>query len=149
MRIAITLFLFVCLTISGQPKITLEDIWQKYAFYPKTAQGFNVLKNGTTYADLSPHEDNGDLNLVRFDLRTGKKLGVIVNASDLKFNGRQLDLSTYEFSPDEDKILVSDKLENIYRRSPAAFYHVHDIASKKTVQLNETEKQMFPKFSPD
>lgn len=147
-RYALPVALLLSMGVAAQQTITLEDIWQKYTFYPKSAQGFNVLKDGTSYADLSP-DDAGDMNLVRFDLRSGKRLGELVHAADLKIGDRTLDISTYEFSPNEDKLLLHDQLQNIYRRSPAAFYFVHDIASKKTVELNGKEKQMFPKFSPD
>ncbi|MEI8137757.1 MAG: S9 family peptidase, partial [Bacteroidota bacterium] len=62
---------------------------------------------------------------------------------------KPLNLYTYQFSPNEDKLLLHENLENVYRRSPKANYYVYDIATKKTIQLSDKGKQMFPAFSPD
>ena len=131
----------------SQQKITLDDIWVKYAFYPKSVQGFNVLKDGLSYVDIS---DAGGLStLSKYELKTQQKTTQLVNSTEVKFNGKFLDLKTYQFSPNEDKLLLYEDIENVYRHSPKAYYYVYDIASKKTIQLNANGKQMFPKFSPD
>ncbi len=145
------LFIVLLLTpvlVFSQQKVTLEDIWSKGTFSPKSAESFNVVKDGQNYADIAPSSD-GVSSLVLFDMKSGKKVKELVNGNDIKIGGRLLDMSTYAFSPGEDKLLLHDNLEYIYRRSPKSFYYVHDIASKKTTALSEKGKQMFPKFSPD
>jgi len=145
------LFVFVlcaALYSNAQQKLTVEEIWGKFAFSSRSAQGFNVLKNGVNYADLAEAAD-GVVTLSEFELTTGKKIRDIVNGNDVKFDGRFLDLSTYAFSPNEDKLLLHQNMEHVYRRSPKANYFVYDIATKKTVQLSDKGKQLFPKFSPD
>lgn len=143
------LLLMLPLLLSAQQKLTLEEIWGKYAFMPKSAKGFNVLKDGKTYIDLITDSKEGTVTLETFDLRTGKRIKEIVNGKDVKFENRLLDLNSYELSPNEDKILLYENIEHIYRRSPAANYFVYDIASKKITRLSEGAKQLFPKFSPD
>lgn len=131
--------------IYAQEKITLEDIWIKYAFYPKSAQGFNVMNDGTHYADVS----SADGSLIQFDLLSGSKTKELVKGADLLFNGKPLNINTYQFSPNEDKIMFYEGMESIYRRSSKADYFIYDVASKKTTQLSANGKQMFPQFSPD
>lgn len=143
------LLLILPLLINAQQKLTLDEIWGKYAFMPKTAKGFNVLKDGKTYVDLGSSKENGEMTLETFDLRSGKQLKEIVNAEFLKFENRILDLNSYELSPNEDKLLVFENMEHVYRRSPMANYFVYDIATKKVTRLSEGGKQLFPKFSPD
>ncbi|MDO9000009.1 MAG: S9 family peptidase [Bacteroidota bacterium] len=131
----------------SQKKITLEDIWAKGTFSAKYAQGFNVMNDGVNYVDV---EENGSqLTLSQFDLKTGKKIKELVKGEDIKFNGKQLDLYTYQFSPNEDKLLLYENMEYVYRRSPKANYYIYDLATKNTVQLSDKAKQMFPSFSPD
>ncbi len=142
------LFLSVPFVIFSQQKLNLEDIWAKYAYFPKSAQGFNVLKDGLSYADIDNGTD-GSESLFKYELKTQNKTGLIVNGTDLKFGEKILDIKTYEFSPNEDKLLVNEGEEKVYRRSPKANYYVYDIASKKTIQLSEKGKQLFPTFSPD
>jgi dipeptidyl-peptidase 4 len=146
-QIVILLFLVPVLALSQQ-KITLEDIWGKYLYVPKTAKGFNVLKDGTSYV-VAEKADDGTPSLFKFDLKSGKKLQLLVHGNDVKFSGRALNIETYEFSPGEDKLLLYENMEHVYRRSPKANYFVYDIAGKKTVALSEKGKQLFPKFSPD
>lgn len=112
------LFLIVPVLIFAQQKITLEDIWVKYAFYPKSAQGFNVLKDGLTYADIDQGPDGAE-TLYKYEIKTQKKLGLMVSGIDLKFGEKMLDIKSYEFSPNEDKLLVSEATEYVYRRPPS------------------------------
>lgn len=148
MRKIISLLLLP-LFIAAQQKITLEDIWSKYSFYPRTPKSFNMMKDGESYVDEGAEEKDGVVGLVRYDLKSGKKLGMLVRGDEVKFGDQTLDLNSAEFSPREDKLVLHQQMEHIYRRSPAAFYYVYDIATKKAVQLHATEKQMFPTFSPD
>lgn len=145
MKKIIVLFLIFPALIYAQEKITLEDIWIKYAFYPKSSQGFNVMNDGIHYADVA----NETGSLIQFDLLSGSKTKELVKGSDLLFNGKPLDINTYQFSPNEDKIMFYEGMEAIYRRSSKADYFIYDVASKKTVELSANGKQMFPQFSPD
>ena len=45
-RYNLPIALLFTVSVAAQQKITLEDIWQKYAYYPKSPDGFNVLKEG-------------------------------------------------------------------------------------------------------
>lgn len=144
----ILILLFVPVLGWAQQKLTLDEIWGKYAFFPKSASGFNVLKNGLNYVEVKDGSD-GVATLSEYDLKTGKKIKDIVSGNDVKFNGKYIDLNTYRLSPNEDKLLLSEATEHVYRRSPKAFYYVYDIATKKTVELSDKGKQLFPKFSPD
>ena len=148
MKKIVFLILFAPIFTFSQQKVTLEDIWVKYAFYPKSAQGFNVLKDGVSYVDIDK-EPGGTASLYKYELKTQKKTTLLVNGNDVKFGTNLLDLNTYAFSPNEDKLLLSEGLEHVYRRSPKANYYVHDIVSKKTVSLSDKGKQLFPTFSPD
>lgn len=147
MKRLILFILLVPIVFLAQQKITLEDIWVKYAFYPKSAEGFNVMNDGLHYVDIE--QIGGQNTLCQYEIKSGKKIKELVKAEDIKFNNRVLDLNTYEFSPNEDKLILFEGRENVYRRSPKANYFVYDIASKKTIQLCEKGKQFFPTFAPD
>lgn len=147
MKKIIILLLLLPTAFFSQKKITLEDIWAKGVFSSKYAQGFNVMNDGLNYCDI---EGTGaKIVLSQFELKTGKKIKDLVVGEDIMFNNKPLNLYTYQFSPNEDKLLLHENLENVYRRSPKANYYVYDIATKKTIQLSDKGKQMFPAFSPD
>jgi len=147
--VACALGLFLKPTITAQPKLNLEDIWAKAAFASKSNSGFNVLNNGLTYVTVGVDPNSGTLTLSEFELKTGNKIKDLVNGNDVKFNNRFLDLNSYKLNTTEDKLLLSDGRESVYRRSAKANYYVFDIATKKTTLLSEKGKVFFPTFSPD
>lgn len=133
--------------VNAQQKITLEDIWVKYSFYPKSASGFNTLKDGLFYVDIE--DDDKDVTLNKYELKTGKKVGELARRSKISFNGKNLNLNSYELSPNEDKLILSENMENVYRRSPKANYFIYDLKLATVKELDATGKQMFPHISPD
>lgn len=141
------LLVFVFSVCVGQNKITLEDIWLKYSFMPSSPDGYNAMNDGVNYTDLVTA---GDLqNLVKYNIKSGKEVEVLIKGEDVKFNGKVIPLSGYSFSPDESKIILSTESEHIYRRSAKAINYIYDIKAKKVIELSSNGKQMFPSFSPD
>jgi dipeptidyl-peptidase-4 len=133
--------------IVAQNKITLEDLWLNHTFSPAYASGFNVMNDGLHYSDIE--DKDGKQSLCKFEIKSGKKIGNIVSATDLTYNGKSLDIYSYVFSPNEDKLLLADGAEQIYRRSAKADYYIYDILTKKVTLLSYKGKAMFPLFSPD
>lgn len=134
--------------LMAQKSVTLEDVWAKGTFSSKFASGFYMLKNGTSYTDLKVMPD-GTYGIAEFDLKTRKEMRILVSGNEVLYNGTYLDISNYEFSPTEDKLLFWSGKEQIYRRSYKATYYVYDIASKKVLELSPAGKALFPTFSPD
>jgi dipeptidyl-peptidase-4 len=147
MRSFITiLVLFAAFTAFSQKTITVDDMWSKYAFMPKSAGGFNAMKDGMHYTDL---EQDGDfMNIVKYELKSGKKVAVMVKGSNVKVGDKTIDISGYSFSPDETKLFFSTEAKSIYRRSSVEKNYVYDIKTGKTMELSENGNQMFATFSP-
>lgn len=140
------LFLAIAQPLEAQKQITIDDLWSKYAFMPASAGGFNVMKDGTHYTDL---EQDGDYqNIVKYDLKSGKKVAVLVKGAAVKYKDQAIDISNYSFSPDESKLFFSIESSRIYRRSSAEKNYVYDLKSGKIEELSEGGKQMFATFSP-
>lgn len=145
------LFIVIAVLISysvfSQKTVSVEDIWSKYAFMPKSAAGFNAMKDGLHYTDL---EQEGQYqNIVKYDLKSGKKISVLVKGANVKAADKTLDISNYIFSPNETKLLFSLDHESIYRRSSTEKNYIYDIKTGKTSELSVNGKQMFAKFSPN
>ncbi|MDI1355269.1 MAG: S9 family peptidase [bacterium] len=146
-KIALLLFV-IPLFVFSQQKITLDDIWLKGTFRAKTPSSFNVLNDGKNYSEIATN--TAGVNAIgKYELASGNLIAEIINANEVKFEGRSLDLSSYAFSPDEKKLIFSENLEYVYRRSPKADYFVVDIDAKDVQRLSSGSKQLFPKFSPN
>lgn len=123
--------------------ITLEDIWAKYTFYPKTIKGLNSMNDGENYTVLELGK-----NIVKYNYKSGKKVETIFDFDVIKnkdFKG----IIDYEFSSDESKILLTTDMENIYRHSFKADYFIYDTKSKTIKKLSDNGKQQLAEFSPD
>jgi dipeptidyl-peptidase-4 len=126
--------------------IDLKDIWKDYAFSSETVRGVRSMADGKNYTALE--KGKSGVNLVQYNYRTGKKATTLIDAKNLVFNDNKLEMQSYEFSADENKILVGTEVEAIYRRSSKAHYFVYDLETQKVEQLTPEDKQMYADFSP-
>ena len=126
--------------------IDLKDIWKDYTFSSETVRGVRSMADGKNYTALE--KGKSSVNLVQYNYRTGKKATTLIDAKNLVFNDNKLEMQSYEFSADENKILVGTEVEAIYRRSSKAHYFVYDLETQKVEQLTPEDKQMYADFSP-
>ncbi len=144
--LSIAIFSLVSINCLAQKTISVEDIWSKYAFMPASAGGFNAMKDGLHYTDI---EKEGDFdNIVKYELKSGKKIAVLVKGANVKVAGKTIDISGYSFSPDETKLFFATDAEGIYRRSSVENNYVYDLKTGTTSELSANGKQMFATFSP-
>ena len=124
--------------------ITLEDIWIKYKFYPKSVRGIKSLNNGEQYTKI---ENN---SIVVFDYRTGDSITTLVDGNQLVPEGEEdaIQISSYKMSADGNRFLFPTETESIYRHSSKSVFYIYDIESKKLEKLS-AEKQRLADFSPD
>lgn len=137
------------ITLSAQAQkkqITLEDIWKKGTFSIKSVPGFNAKRNGTEYTQKDVTEGVSQINL--YDLATGEKIKTIFDNSRQTANGHVIKFDSYQFSNDENKLLLFEEGNYIYRRSAVYKVYVYDIAAN-TVSLLNSEKVLHATFSPD
>lgn len=144
------LVFFINNSLLAQTKeITLQDIWLKGAFQPQYLYGLNWMKDSRYYTAQEFDYLTNSVNIVRFDIKTGKKLEVLLEGANLKSSaGEPLFIDNYSFSPDESQILLAVNEQQIYRRSSKADYYIYDLPSKKLISLTKG-KVMHPEYSPD
>lgn len=141
----ILLFLLPLYAFSQDKKITLEDIWVTYTFYPVDIDELYSMNDGETYTQL-----NNGIMIEQFSFKSGKKVKEILNLNTLPADApKPKSISSYEFSPEESIILISSDVERIYRHSQKAEHWIYDISSGKMSQLSGGGKQMLAEISPD
>lgn len=121
-----SLFLALLFLLSGllhaQAPITLEAIWKDFAFYPSSAPGFEFSRDGLHY---TLRERN---RIIQYDLPGGDNPRALFDAGahpgENGFSGK---MDGYDFSEDEQKILIQTGTERIFRHSAQAAYFVWDL----------------------
>lgn len=136
----LSLMLLGCLlgtsVIVAQDKpITIPALWENYQFYARQVPGFNFMKDGKHYSVLQQN------TIVQYDLTTGEQTAVIYQPKDLV-------LSSYSFSNDEQKLMLETEREAIYRRSSRANFYIYDRTSKSLTPVSKDGKQRYATLSP-
>lgn len=86
--------------------------------------------------------------IVKYDYKTGATVDTVFSISKLKnFSIKQI--SGYEFSPNESKLLVYTNVKMNFRRTYTADYYVYDIKRNEITSLSDNGSQEVPLFSPD
>ena len=128
--------------LSQNKKITLENIWKDYEFYPKYINGFNSMNDGNYFSRIENIDTNQEIS--KYEFKTGKKISVLFNSRDFDIKK----ISKYTFSQDEKKLLLATETESIYRYSKKSVYYVYNIHTDKLKMLHK-DKLMYATFSPD
>lgn len=129
---------------SGNKPFSLEDLMKKRIFSSSSVDGLKSMNDGIHYTKLS--EDN--LKIEKFSYKTGKSVAVILNLED--FPGSKIkQIVDYEFSADENRLLIQSNYEPLYRRSFRADYFIFDIPGKTFTPLSVNGLQQLATFSPD
>ena len=145
MQFFLSLSAFLLLTVPtfAQQAITLEAIWQDYAFSAKRVPGFTFMNDGRHYT----RRERG--KIVQYDLLSGEQTQVLLDAAQLEgqagFDGR---LDSYRFSADERLILLASGTESIYRHSTRANYYVYDRAAKRLRAVYAPAKVRYATLNP-
>lgn len=130
--------------LSAQKKeITLEDVWKNGTFQSKSVLGLVSMNDGIHYSTIKND------TIFRFSYEKVTAPEIIVSKSQLLLNGSAINIDKYQFSADENKILIASEKEQIYRHSTRENYYVYDRTTKILSPVTKGEKQMHASFSPD
>ena len=109
----------------------------------KTVSGIKSMNDGEHYTLLQ----NNKL-IVKYSYKTGQAVDTIFDASTTKLNKIE-QIRGYEFSPNEQKILVYNEQKFRYRRTFTSEYYVFDVKRNELKPLSGNGPQEVPLFSPD
>ncbi len=139
----LVLLIAIALQAQTNQHITLEDIFTKGTFRSESVKGLRSMNDGEHYTTLE-----GDRKIVRNSYRTGQEVDVLFDLS--KIERAPLSYFTdYELSEDETKILLTTKVQPIYRHSFTAEYYIWNSVTEELSALSEKGAQQLATFSPD
>ena len=138
------LFLISISVVAQEKQVSLEEIWGG-AFRANYMQSLQSLDNGTEYIVQEYDRSSSEMKVVVYSYESGKKVRTLFSSSDIKgLPGFQ----TFELSKDENKVILGNQVQRIFRRSTKGIYHVFDLKSKKLTPISSDVIQS-PHFSPD
>ena len=136
-------FLFISTQIIAQNKnITIDEIWDG-AFRPDYLYGLKALPQSDKYSRIDINRSNRTYELNIYEYATLQKSKTAFSTEKYPFIG----YFEYEFSPDEQKIIIGSKIKPIYRHSRKGIYYVYDRNQKRLTKIDDDYIQE-PSFSP-
>lgn len=135
---------FMAMSQNGIKKITLDDLLKTRTFRSSGINELRSMKDGLHYTILSDDYQQIDM----YAYKSGDSVAKIIDLRDSKDQNIKMILD-YEFSDDENEILIQTSIEMIYRRSFKADYYVYNRTTKSFKSLSEGGKQQLATFSPD
>ena len=146
LMLTILAFAAVVGSVGAQPKrITLDDIWSRATFRPNGISTIRSMQDGEHYCVLTRS------GIEKYSYKTGEKVGVVCAFKDpMRKTVKPIPpIESYEFSQDEQKILLSAEFEPIYRHSGVSSYYICDVADGSIQRISQAGKQRLTTFSPD
>ena len=143
--LAIILLSLFCLPLAAQtvqgPSLD-EVVEGKYA--AQRMPDWQPMKDGQSYVALS----DDARQLLRYDYKSGKLLETVIDLD--KTRGERMErIEGYCFNDQENKLLLWQHKQAIYRRSFTADYYVYDRLHNSLEVLSDKGRQRDAAFSPD
>jgi dipeptidyl-peptidase-4 len=123
--------------------ISLDDIWKTGTFRSNGVYGLVSMKDGLHYSTIKND------TIFQYEYEKASAPIAIVSKSQLTINGNPIAIDEYQFSADENKVLIASETEHIYRHSTRENYYVYNRTTKVVNAVSKGEKQMHATFSPD
>src|SRR4051812_5277828 len=89
---------------TGKKQITIDDLYRNRTFKANDVPGFKAMKDGKHYTQLDREGSNQYIRV--YDLETGKQERTLFDSKMQKYGGKTLEIEDYEFSKDEQKIML-------------------------------------------
>ena len=141
----IALFLFVCFTVVGQQKITIDEIYNG-TFRTKGMDALQSLKNTNQYTVLNFDRQSRSMTIDLYDFATLKKVSTLIDTKS--FPALANGINSYTFDASEKLILIACNTNQIFRHSFTADYYLYNIATKELKKPFDFQVQE-PTLSPD
>lgn len=156
-RFVVIIFALLVITLPAtaqKKKITLDEIWLRYRYFPQYPNEFRWMKNDQFYSVVTPEEKEGNIvgmTIDKYSITDEKKVETLLDLAKLDFGAsiKLKDIDSYDFSEDEKKMVLKAKVEPIYRHSTKEICFVWDNENKKLIPLHEGKKISYATFSPD
>ena len=150
-------FLSICFLQSNnllaQKQLTLKDIYASNTYVQKGYGPVRWMKDNEGYSTLENDKEFGGTDIVRYDAKTNERK-VLVSAKQLipKNEKTALQISNYEWSGNDGKLLIFTNTRRVWRYNTRGDYWVLNLKTGNLQQVGknvEATTLMFAKFSPD
>lgn len=129
---------------NGSKKLTLDDLLKTRTFRSSGINEIRSMKDGLHYTTLS----NDYQYISKYAYKSGDSISKIFDLREIRGSDIKM-IYDYEFSDDENEILIQSNIEMLYRRSFKADYYIYNRTTGDIKALSSNGMQQLATFSPD
>lgn len=132
-------------------QLTAERIFGSDEFSPESLGQLAWMNDGERFTYLEENEETGASDLWAEHIATEERTRLL-DGSELVAAGEvePMDIDGYEWSEDEDKLLIFTDAQRVWRQATKGIFYVYDLSTGELTPVSEGEGwQQFAKFSPD
>ncbi|MBK9046482.1 MAG: S9 family peptidase [Bacteroidetes bacterium] len=141
------LLIITSLVKAQNNKLKLEDIWASRQFTSSGLGEVRSMKDGNHFTEMVSNA--GIQYITKVEFKTGNTKDTIWSSVSEKSQEKKMEISKYQFSADETKLLLETESEPIYRHSTKSNNFVYDMTAKSTIAVSKNGKQQYASFSPE
>jgi dipeptidyl-peptidase-4 len=142
-KVFVLLFIWSLSLTAQKNEITIDKIWNG-EFRPQYIYGLKALPSSDYYSKIIYDSSSKTYEIGIFDYPTQKKISTAFSTK----NYPEIGYFDYQFSKDENKILIGTNIKPIYRHSSTGIYYVFDRQTNKLTKVSEKPIQE-PSLSPN
>ena len=150
--VKIFLFSFLILTISIYPQkneLSLEDIFSTDKYIAEEVENIQWLPDGSAYTYTENNKTYNLLDIYNHDVESGENV-LIVAGNELKFDGKQIEMSDYSWTGDGKFLLIEGPEKEIWRHSRQAPFYLYNVELKTITAVGNNDPNLRNvKLSPD
>ena len=139
--------------VYSQSELSLADIYKNGVYRQNRFGPIRWMKDGNGYSSIERNQNLEGDDIVRYDAASGNR-SVLVDARQLipKDANLPLSIADYQWSEDNNKLLIFTNTRKVWRFHTRGDYWVLDLTTRKLDQIGQgipASTLMFAKFSPD
>lgn len=151
--VAIAITIICGNTCFAQKSLVLEEVISGKLIQTKGIGAMNWMKDGERYSRLERNTTDGGLDVVAYHAKDNAREVIIPSAMFIdKSTGKQIAMGRLSWSNDNDKVLIYNNTQRVWRYDTRGDYWVLSLSDKSLRQLGKglpESSMMFAKFSPD
>ncbi len=148
----IFLLSLLILTINSYPQkneLSLEDIFSTDKYIAEEVENIQWLPDGSAFTYTENNKTYNLLDIYNHDVESGENV-LIVAGNELKFDGKQIEMSDYSWTGDGKFLLIEGPEEEIWRHSRQAPFYLYNVELKTITAVGNNDPNLRNvKLSPD
>ncbi len=131
----------------------LEDVVNGSLIQTRGSGAMSWLKDGERYSRIEPDSEKKGFDIVAYNARDNKREVIVPSSMFVnKETGRHIPIRSFQWSNDNDKILIFNNTRRVWRYDTRGDYWILNLKNGELRQLGKGLPEaslMFAKFSPD